>query len=133
MVDYRDRIARRGWVGFRWRVELTEIDPGSNSRNGVVDDHQIGGGSGEAGRHGAEDDVDQIGEESRHAGGEDDAVARSHQTARRTSKHPYLARQLSEVEIWTAHRRVNPGGLFVREEGLEAKSAMVVRGTRNTA
>ena len=40
---------------------------------------------------------------------------------------------MSEVEIWTAHREVSPGGLFVQEEGSEGKSAMVVRGTRNTA
>ena len=132
MVDHRDRIVRHRWVGFHRRVGLAEIDLRSNSRSDIVDDHQIGSGSDEAGPHGAEGSVDRIGEESHHAGGEDDAVARSHRTARRTSKHPYLVRQLSEVEIWTAHRGVNPGGLFVRE-GLEAKSVMVVRGTRNTA
>jgi hypothetical protein len=27
---------------------------------------------------------------------------------------PYLARQLSDGEIWTAHRGVNPSGLVVR-------------------
>jgi hypothetical protein len=31
---------------------------------------------------------------------------------------PYLARQLSDGEIWTAHGGVNPCGLFVRRGGL---------------
>ena len=58
--------------------------------------------------------------------------ANCHHTTRRAPELPYLARQLSEIEIWTVHRGVNPGGLFVRKKGLEAKSTMVVRGTRNT-
>jgi hypothetical protein len=32
--------------------------------------------------------------------------------------HPYLARQLSDGEIWTAHRGVNLCGLFVRWVGV---------------
>jgi hypothetical protein len=31
---------------------------------------------------------------------------------------PYLARQLSDGEIWTAHGGVNPCGLFVRRGGV---------------
>jgi hypothetical protein len=31
---------------------------------------------------------------------------------------PYLARQLSDGEIWTTHGGVNPGGLFVRRGGV---------------
>jgi hypothetical protein len=31
---------------------------------------------------------------------------------------PYLARQLSDGEIWTANRVVNPCGLFVRRGGV---------------
>jgi hypothetical protein len=37
-----------------------------------------------------------------------------HHAARRARDHPYLARQLSDGEIWTAHGGVNPCGLFVR-------------------
>jgi hypothetical protein len=32
--------------------------------------------------------------------------------------YPYLARQLSYGEIWTAHRGVNPGSLVVRWGGI---------------
>jgi hypothetical protein len=32
--------------------------------------------------------------------------------------HPYLARQLSNGEIWTAHRGANPSGLVVRWGGI---------------
>jgi hypothetical protein len=32
---------------------------------------------------------------------------------------PYLARQLLDGEIWTAHVGVNPYGLFVRRGGVE--------------
>ena len=45
---------------------------------------------------------------------------------RRAPDHPYLVRQLSEVEIWTVHREVNPGGLFVRWRGSVTKNAMVM-------
>jgi hypothetical protein len=31
---------------------------------------------------------------------------------------PYLARQLSDAEIWTAHGGVNPCGLVVRRGGV---------------
>jgi hypothetical protein len=45
---------------------------------------------------------------------EEVAGANCHHAARRARDHPYLARQLSDGEIWTAHRGVNPCGLFVR-------------------
>jgi hypothetical protein len=32
--------------------------------------------------------------------------------------NPYLARQLSDGEIWTAHRGVNPCGLVFRRGGV---------------
>jgi hypothetical protein len=38
---------------------------------------------------------------------------------------PYLARQLSDTEIWTAHGGVNPCGLFVRREESKAKNSKV--------
>jgi hypothetical protein len=31
---------------------------------------------------------------------------------------PYLARQLPDGEIWTAHGGVNPCGLVVRQDGI---------------
>jgi hypothetical protein len=37
-----------------------------------------------------------------------------HHAGRRAPNHPYLARQLSDCEMWTAHGGVNPCGLFVR-------------------
>jgi hypothetical protein len=42
------------------------------------------------------------------------AGANYYHAARRAHDHPYLARQLSDGEIWTAHGGVNPFGLFVR-------------------
>jgi hypothetical protein len=41
------------------------------------------------------------------------AGANCHHAARRARNHNYLARQLSDGEIWTAHRGVNPCGLVV--------------------
>jgi hypothetical protein len=62
--------------------------------------------------------VDGVGEDVRHSLQEDDAVGRSHRVARRTLILPYLARQLSDGEIWTAHGGVNPSGLVVRWGGI---------------
>jgi hypothetical protein len=45
---------------------------------------------------------------------EEVAGARCHHAARRARDHPYLARQLSDGEIWTAHEGVNPCGLVFR-------------------
>jgi hypothetical protein len=42
------------------------------------------------------------------------AGANCHHATRRARDHPYLARQLSDGEIWTAHGGVNPCGLVVR-------------------
>jgi hypothetical protein len=42
------------------------------------------------------------------------ARANCHHAARRTLNRPYLARQLSDGEIWTAYGGVNPCGLVVR-------------------
>jgi hypothetical protein len=48
--------------------------------------------------------------------------ASCHRVARRTPNHPYLARQLSDGEIWTAHGGVNPCGLFVRRGDQELRT-----------
>jgi hypothetical protein len=50
------------------------------------------------------------------------AGANCHHAARRTHDHPYLTRQLSHGEIWTAHGGVNPCGLVVRRGGRELRT-----------
>jgi hypothetical protein len=49
---------------------------------------------------------------------EEVAGANCDHAARRARDRPYLTRQLSDGEIWTAHRGVNPYGLFVRQGGV---------------
>jgi hypothetical protein len=46
------------------------------------------------------------------------AGVNSHHATRRAHDHPYLARQLSDGEIWTARRGVNPYGLFIQQGGV---------------
>jgi hypothetical protein len=50
------------------------------------------------------------------------AGANCHHAARRTRDHPYLARQLSDCEIWTAHEGVKPHGLVVRRGDQELRT-----------
>jgi hypothetical protein len=57
-----------------------------------------------------------------HVVAEEVAGASCLHAARRTPKHPYLARQLSDGEIWTAHRGVNPCGLFVQRGDRELRT-----------
>jgi hypothetical protein len=52
---------------------------------------------------------------------EEVAEASCHHAARRAHDHPYLARQLLDGEIWTAHRGVNPCGLVVRRGDRELR------------
>jgi hypothetical protein len=49
-----------------------------------------------------------------HVVAEEVVGASCRHVAQRTANHSYLARQLSDGEIWTAHEGVNPCGLFVR-------------------
>jgi hypothetical protein len=53
------------------------------------------------------------------------AGANCHHATRRARDHPYLAHQLSDGEIWTAHGGVNPCGLVVRWEESKAKNSKV--------
>jgi hypothetical protein len=50
------------------------------------------------------------------------AGASCHRATRRARDHPYLARQLSDGEIWTAHGGVNPCGLVVRRGDRELRT-----------
>jgi hypothetical protein len=50
------------------------------------------------------------------------AGANCHRATRRARDHPYLARQLSDSEIWTAHGGVNPCGLVVRRGDRELRT-----------
>jgi hypothetical protein len=96
-------------VGFRQQI-CSDLLVGGDS---VTLDDEAGGWNGGFRQHRAEADVDGVGEDVRHALWEDDAVGQSHRVARRTLIHPYLARQLSDGEIWTAHGGVNLCGLVV--------------------
>jgi hypothetical protein len=53
---------------------------------------------------------------------EEVAGANCHRATRRARDHPYLAHQLSDGEIWTAHRGVNPCGLVVRRGDQELRT-----------
>jgi hypothetical protein len=48
--------------------------------------------------------------------------ASCHHAARRARDRPYLVRQLSDGEIWTAHGGVNPCGLVVRRGDRELRT-----------
>jgi hypothetical protein len=48
--------------------------------------------------------------------------ASCHHAARTARDHPYLARQLSDGEIWTAHGGVNPCDLVVRRGDRELRT-----------
>jgi hypothetical protein len=49
------------------------------------------------------------------------ARANCHHATRRARDRPYLARQLSDGEIWTAHGGVNPCGLVVQRGDRELR------------